>query len=108
LPKKYTAVNIPNKDVLILVLKKENDTLKKISELQEDQLKGYKIQVEAYKKMTETDQKMEETMTRLAKAYEDRINTLEQQLKVAADYNMELSQKIEEMQAIIDGKATDS
>jgi hypothetical protein len=100
-------LDIPNKDVLILVLKKENDTLKKISELQEAQLKGYKIQMEMYKKMTETDKKMEETMAKLTKAYEDRVNALEQQLQVAGDFNIELSQKIEEMQAIIDGKATD-
>jgi hypothetical protein len=107
LSKKYTAVDIPNKDVLILVLKKENDTLKKISELQTKQLKGYEIQLENYVQKAEHALKIEETMGKLIRAYEDSVKGQEQQLQIAANYIIELNQKIEEMQVIIDGKATE-
>ena len=100
-------VDIPNKDVLILVLKKDNDLLKRISELQEKQLKGYEIQLETYAQRVENAQKIEDTMEKLIRAYEDSVKGQEQQLQTAADYITELSQKIEKMQAIIDGKATD-
>ncbi len=99
-------VDIPNKEVLILVLKKDNDQLKRISELQEKQLKACEIQLETYAQRVENAQKIEDTMGKLIKAYEDSVKGQEQQLQAAADYIRELSQKIEEMQAIIDGKAT--
>jgi Na+/phosphate symporter len=106
LPKNYTAVDIPNKEVLILVLKKDNDQLKRISELQEKQLKACEIQLETYAQRVVNAQKIEDTMGKLIKAYEDSVKGQEQQLQAAADYIRELSQKIEEMQAIIDGKST--
>ncbi|MHA4811901.1 hypothetical protein ACX0G9_27645 [Flavitalea flava] len=99
-------MDIPNKDVLILVLKKENDTLKKISELQAKQLKGYEIQLENYVQKAEHSLKIEDTMGKLIKAYEDSVKGQELQLQAAANYIIELNQKIEEMQAIIDGKST--
>lgn len=97
-----------------MVLKKENDHLKKLSQvedrqikLQDMQIKLYEKQLEACKQLNANFENSEETMNKLTNAYERRVQELEQQLQVLAGYNIELLEKLEAMQAIIDKRATE-
>lgn len=94
-----------NKDLLIMVLKKDNDQLRAIKQLQDNRINKLKECLESYTKMRESAQEMEKLLRQLLKAREDMGVALEQQLKAKTDQNIELTQKIEEMQAIIDGQA---
>jgi hypothetical protein len=54
-----------NKDLLIDVLTKENDNLKKLTKAQEEQLNNYRQHVEVYKTLTQKMSEQEKVQSKL-------------------------------------------
>jgi hypothetical protein len=96
-----------NKDVLILVLTKQNDELKELVQLQRDQLNGYKKYEELFAEMQANMQRKEEIVQQLKIAYEGATGALERQLQAALDHNVELNKKIEELKTIVDSQTAE-
>ena len=93
-----------DKDVLILVLRKEIDDLVRITQLQEKQINNQDKSLAAQKQMNTITQEQVELMKRIIKAQEDMGAALVKQLQEKTDHNIELSRRLQEMQAIIDNK----
>jgi hypothetical protein len=93
-----------DKDLLILVLKKQIDDLVTITQLQDKQLKKQEQLLDAQQQMNCTLLEKMEIRNQLIKTHEDMRTSLEMQLRQTTDLNIELNGKLQEMQASIDHK----
>ncbi|MHA4809591.1 hypothetical protein ACX0G9_15870 [Flavitalea flava] len=86
-----------NKDLLITVLTKENENLKELNHLREEQLKICGRQDDIFKQLkTETKQR-DEIANNLIKCLNDQIHSLEQTLQLRELLCNELIKQLEKM-----------
>lgn len=88
-----------NKDLLIQVLREQNQELKELVQLQKERLEGYKQYEEIVTQRQATMERREEVMEQLNKAYSVAIVAMEGQLKALSEQNIELTRNLEEVQA---------
>jgi len=93
-----------DKDLLILVLKKEIDNLVTITQLQDKQIKNKDQFLDAQTQMNRILLEKMEIRDQIIKAHEDIRTALEKQLRQKTDLNTELNGKLQEMQAGIDNR----
>ena len=94
-----------NKDVLIAVLQRENEELKKLCKLQAEQLPAYREQVEGYKYLQTMMQQTEETNKGLSANYESQIDMLGKVVENQRQLIDALNARIKELDAT--GEAED-
>lgn len=93
-----------DKDLLILVLKKEIDNMVTITQLQDKQLKKQEQLLDAQQQMNSILLEKMEIRDQIIKAHEDMRTALEMQLQQTTDLNTELNGNLQEMQAGIDNR----
>ena len=93
-----------DKDLLILVLKKEIDDLARIPQLQNKQIKNKDQSLDAQKQMIAITQEKIDLLNQIIKAHENMCTALVKQLQEKTDLNTELRRKLQEMQASIDNR----
>jgi len=93
-----------DKDLLILVLKKEIDNMVTITQLQDKQLKKQEQLLDAQQQMNSILLEKMEIRDQIIKAHEDMRTALEMQLQQTTDLNTELNGKLQEMQASIENR----
>jgi hypothetical protein len=96
-----------DKDLLILVLKKEIDDLARLTQLQDKQIKNKDQSLDVQEQKNLILLEKMEILDQIIKAHEDMRTALEMQLLQKTDLNTELSRKLQEMQASIDNRVTE-
>jgi hypothetical protein len=96
-----------DKDLLILVLKKEIDDLVRLTQLQDKQIKNKDQSLDVQEQKNLILLEKMEILDQIIKAHEDMRTALEMQLQQKTDLNTELSRKLQEMQASIDNRVAE-
>jgi hypothetical protein len=96
-----------DKDLLILVLKKEIDDLARLTQLQDKQIKNKDQSLDVQEQKNLILLEKMEILDQIIKAHEDMRTALEMQLQQKTDLNTELSRKLQEMQASIDNRVAE-
>jgi hypothetical protein len=96
-----------DKDLLIIVLKKEIDDLIRITQLQDKQIKNKDQSLDVQEQKNLIFLEKMEILDQIIRAHEDMRTALEMQLQQKTDLNTELSRKLQEMQASIDNRVAE-